>query len=179
MKKINETITSYFGKSFDLDAPAPILTTNIVRRVGGYVGVDFNQITPSEFYDGLKHEQEKSESDIKQMKMKDWVMFGKIAWTNLMNKLRYYSDDELEEERIREFIRNEILNVMDESFAKKYKKTPGAKIGSKVIIKYSGDRGKIKKFDNKNVWVNLGGGQIEKYIWKEIILETSNRNNIK
>ena len=151
-KRVYETVLSYYRNTFEMDAPAPILTTDIVRKVGGYVDADFNLVTPTNFYEGLKVEQESSGSDIKQLRMSDWAMYGKLAWQNLQSNPDYYSDNSIEEERIRKFIRTEILGLDEaanrkvyikpgESAPKGAKVSKGSRGGSYYYTKTTGKKG--------------------------------------
>jgi len=119
MKKpnVNETTLSYFKKTFEMDAPAPLLTTNISRQVGNYVGVDFNKIAPADYHEGLKVEKtnDKNSPSDENMKMGDWAKYGKIAWTHLQkDPLFYHTNETLQAtERLKEFIRREILGILE------------------------------------------------------------------
>jgi len=123
MKKLNETTLTYFKRTFDMGAPAPILTTNMVRQVGNYLDVDFNKIAPSEYYQGLQTEKENTKDGPEDSKltMKDWVKYGAIAWKNLTKDPTFYHTVDTSESlnRLKEFIRTEILGALQE--AKNYK----------------------------------------------------------
>jgi len=140
--KLKETTLTYFKRTFDMNQPAPNLTTDMVRKIGNFLDVDFNKIAPSEYYEGLKTEMEKygkGKGD-NEITMENWVVVGGIAWKNLQKDLTFYHTEETAEgiNRLKEFIRNEILGALQEAndvkiYVQKGEKPPKGKTLKKGV----------------------------------------------
>jgi len=81
-------------KEFSLSDAVPILTTEVVRKIGRYLDVDFSKTKSDQLYMGMKTETEHSDlvSDTKPYLMKDWIVFAKIAIAHLRESPNYYDE---------------------------------------------------------------------------------------
>jgi len=84
----------YFGKlDFNPELRVRVLTTDIVRQIGKYLNIDFNEIPVDQLFYGIKIEQKNHFKDIKTgtpNQMKNLILFAKIAINNIRKDDEYY-----------------------------------------------------------------------------------------
>jgi len=81
------------GLPYDFDAPAKVLTLDMARNIGKYIGVDFDKIKIEDLYQGMKTEIEHKETVDKNPEtttVEDWITYAKIANDHLKESPKYY-----------------------------------------------------------------------------------------